>query len=174
MFTLGGAQGHWRQALRARPLAPVAVLGVLVIALAGSVARTSPHIQLTGYGTSGPAPAHAKSTSPPISQAVTTNAFGIAGRVTGLFPGFSDPLVLKVTNREGFPIIVTSIATTVKNAKANCAAANLSVSAFSGQLSVPAHGSAKTTVRAHMAVSAPEGCIASTFPLVYSGIGRKG
>lgn len=173
MSVLGGTQGHWRKALRAGSLGLVAVLGLFAIAPAGGLDLPSAHIQLSGSGTSGWGRTDADSSSQVVSPGPTAKAFGITGRVKGLFPGHSTRLVLKVTNREGFAIVVTRIATTVKKANAGCTAANLSVSVFSGHLSVRPHGSAKTKVRARMATKAPNRCSAATFPLVYRGVAKK-
>jgi hypothetical protein len=174
MFTASGAQGSWRRALRATRFGLAALLGVLTIGLAWNPAPTpTDQIVLAGYGVSGPDSTAGSTSTADAEQAESTGSFRIAGSVGGLYPGLSSQLVLTVKNPQHFKIVVTSMTTTVKNASATCIAANLSVSAFSGQLSVPANGSAKTHVNARLAKSAPDGCIGAAFPLVYHGLGRK-
>lgn len=173
MFTSTGAQGSWQRALRAVPLWSAALLGVLAVSTGGSASRHSTdHVVLSGYGSFGLTSAEPSQISSALREARANGTFRIAGSVSGLFPGSSRQLKLTVSNPQTFPIVVTSIATAVQNASASCTAANLSVSAFSGQLSVPAFGSAKVTVLAKLAYSAPNACIGSKFPLVYSGLGK--
>jgi len=126
---------------------------------------------LVGHGTSTTRSARANKGR--RVQAGRTGTFKIAGRVTGLYPGATRPLALTVHNPQAFPIIVTFIATSVESAGASCPASDLSVSSFSGQLPVPAFGSAKTSVAATLLVGATDGCIGSSFPLVYDGLARK-
>jgi hypothetical protein len=176
MFTASGAQGSWKRALRATRLGRPVLLGVLALGLCGLSSATrsgGDQIVLTGYGTSGSGTPSASTSTGAAPQTQTNGSFRIAGNVGGLYPGLSSPLVLTVTNAQPFTIVVTSIITTVNAASASCAAANLSVSTFSGQLSVPASGSAKTTVVASLAQGAPDACIGASFPLAYSGAGRK-
>jgi hypothetical protein len=169
-----GAQGSWRRALRARPFSLVALLGLLAVGLAGTWAGPRPEqMVLAGYGSSGPAPASAERSSPAGQRASTSGSFTIAGRVAGLYPGVTKHLVLRVTNPQGFAIVVTAIETKGQNASARCTASYLAVTSFSGHLSVPARGSAKTSVLAKLARRAPNACIGATFPLVYRGLGRK-
>jgi len=172
-----GAQGSRRQALCARPFGRVALLGLLglvAVGLAGTAARPRPdQMVLSGYGSSALASTSADHSSPADNQAITAGSFKIAGNVTGLYPGLSEPLELTVTNPQGFAIVVTWIATKVQNASASCTASYLKVSAFSGQLSVPAFGSSTTAVLAKLASGAPNPCIGAAFPLVYSGHGKK-
>jgi hypothetical protein len=175
MFTPSGALGPRRRALLATRSGLVALLGVLTVGVGGSSAtssRTLP-IVLTGYGSSGPDSTSGSTSSPVAPQTQTTGSFRIAGSVGGLYPGLSSPLVLTVNNPQAFTIVVTSITTTVTDASATCLAPNLSVSAFSGQLSVPGFGAAQTSVLASLAQSAPDACIGATFPLAYSGLAGK-
>jgi hypothetical protein len=173
MLTSNGTQGSGRRALRAAPLG-LTVLGALIVGLVTIwPAPGTNQIVLVGYGSSGPEPALAKTSAPAALTVKTTGSFRIAGSAGGLFPGHTTPLTLTATNPMAFKIIVTSITTTVNEASATCLAPNLSVSSFSGHLSVPAHGSAKVVVGASLAQGAPDACISATFPLVYSGLGRR-
>jgi hypothetical protein len=150
------------------------LVGVLAVGLAGGSSGPHPgHLALAGYGNSSLGSAPGSERPPAAAQTLTTRSFTIVGSVSGLYPGFSSPLVLTVANQQAFTIAVTSITTTVKDATAACLASNLSVLPFSGQLSVPAFGSAKTTVLARLAPSTPDTCIGATFRLSYSGLARK-
>jgi hypothetical protein len=169
-----GAQGSSQRALRAMPFALLALLGLLGIGLAGSAGGPRPDpVVLPRHGNSGHALAGTGGRVDGGPQAVASGSFKITGKLTGLYPGLTKALALTVTNPQSFAIVVTSIVTKVQNASATCTAPNLAVSAFSGQLSVPALGSAKTSVLAKLAQGAPNPCIGATFPLVYSGVGKK-
>jgi hypothetical protein len=174
MSTSTGAKGLWRGALRVARFGPAAALGVLAFGLAGSAAPpSSDQVVLAGYGTSGTTFANGSQSSPATPQAASDVSFRIAGSVGGLYPGAKRSLVLTVTNLQVFPIVVTSLRTAVRNASARCIGSNLSVSAFSGHLSVRAHGSAKTSVLVSLVPSAPNSCTGAAFPLVYSVLGEK-
>jgi hypothetical protein len=172
-----GARGSSPRALRARPFGRVALLGLLAlvaVGLAGTDTGPRPEqMILSGYGTSGPTSSAAVGSPPADKPAVTAGSFEIAGNVAGLYPGVTESLELTVTNPQGFAIVVTSIATTVQNASVSCTASHLKVTAFAGQLSVPALGSTTTAVLAKLASGTPNSCIGAAFPLVYSGRGRK-
>jgi hypothetical protein len=150
------------------------LLAVCVLGSAGSRAGAE-HALLAGYGTSGAAPspgaAHAASGVAGPSQ---TGSFSIAGNVVGLYPGSHLPLVLTISNPQTFAITVTSISTVVSRAAIGCGAANVKVTAFSGQLVVKAGKHAKTTVHADMIHSAPNTCQGASFPFRYSGIATAG
>jgi hypothetical protein len=185
MFIAGGPEGSRRRALRASVLALLAALGVLTVMLlegsagppgsAGHQGPARPGVSqgaLLGDGDSFPEPT-STGTTPGAAQITLGHAsFRIAGSVAGLYPGFTKVLVLTVTNPQFFRIVVTSITTTVKGASSTCLASNLSVKAFSGQLSVPGRGSAKVSVPASLALGAPDACIGATFPLSFHGVGR--
>ena len=173
MFTFS-AQGLGRRALRATLFGMVALLSVLAVGLGASlVGSPTSQIVLVGYGSSSSESALGATGSPSGLQAQTSGSFTIAGNVAGMFPGRTVPMLLTVNNPKSFPIVVTSITTTVGNASAACPASNLSVTPFAGQLTVPSLGSAVTTVVVSMALSATDGCQGATFPLVYSGLASK-
>ena len=102
-----------------------------------------------------------------------TIAFRLGGSVSGLYPGASLPLKVKVTNHEQFAIVVTSITTTVHDASASCVAHYLTVGEFVGRLVVPASGSAAVHVPVHLSHAAGNACQGATFPLTYLGQARK-
>jgi len=175
MVTSSSAPGSRRRARRAAaPFGLIVLLGVPAIVAAGGSGGPRPgHHALTGFGSSGlrSHPGGEGASAAPRTPA--TGAFTIAGTVGGLYPGFTGPLVLTVANPQAFTIVVSSITTSVTDATATCLASNLSVGAFSGQLSVPAFGSAQTSVPAGLAPSAPDACIGATFPLSYSGLASR-
>jgi hypothetical protein len=169
-----GVQGSRRRALRTRRLGVIGLLGLLAVGTAGSGAVLRPDkVMLPGYGSS-VVTAGGTGTRAPVGAITVSGRFKIAGSVAGLYPGLVKRLVLTVTNPQAFTIVVTSMTTTVKAASASCPASYLVVSAFSGQLSVPAHGSAKTSVQASLSAGTPDSCTGANFPLVYSGAGREG
>lgn len=100
-------------------------------------------------------------------------AFTIAGAVGGLYPGASTQLVLTVSNPQPFAIDVTSITTAVANPSASCAGSNLSVAAFSGNLTIPGRGAKKVSVPVALSHAAPDACQGVVFPLTYSGLANK-
>lgn len=162
---------HTSRRLRSHYLPALAVLltaSVAVVVGGGTVAATTlvSHDDGVAYAAGGD-----QSQAPDI--AATTGAFGISGNVKGLYPGAKKSLILEVTNHESFNITVTKISTTIHSMKNGCSSSNLSVSTFSGHLSVAANGTRFTTVQAMMAHSAPNVCQGATFALQYSGTATK-
>lgn len=102
-----------------------------------------------------------------------TGRFGISGSVTGLYPGASMPLVLTVSNHQEFTIVVTSITTSVGSPNPACASANLTVTQFIGDLSVPAKGTSNVAVTVTLTHAAPDACQGAVFPLQYIGTAVK-
>jgi hypothetical protein len=158
-------RGHaTRRVLRAGGWAAV----TLLIATAALASESGAHggtyaVSLSGRGTAAEQPPAAG------APALSSTSFTISGKAGGLYPGAVLPLRLTVTNKLTVPIVVTSLTTTVGAASTSCGASNLTVTPFSGQLSVPAKGKAKTTVQVSMAHSAPNACQGAVFPLHYSG-----
>jgi hypothetical protein len=108
-----------------------------------------------------------------VAASSPNGGFGISGSVKGLYPGKVAPLALKVTNPQKFAITVTSLTVAVKSASATCTAANVTVTSFTGSLSVPALGTATATVQFTLLHSAPNACQGAVFPLQYSGQATK-
>ncbi len=102
-----------------------------------------------------------------------TGRFGISGSVTGLYPGASMPLVLTVSNHQEFTIVVTSITTSVGSPSPACVSANLSVTPFAGNVSVPPEGTSNVTVTVTLSHSSPDACQGAVFPLQYTGTAVK-
>jgi hypothetical protein len=152
----------WR---RRRTLWPVPA-GVATAAALAAAAHGIPAGTLRGEGASWrPASAVVQSTS---------SGFKISGKLTGLYPGATRELVLVVHNPQMFPIVVTSITTTVASPSAGCQASNLVVTAFSGELPLRARTSAEVSVPVLMRHVAPDACQGAVFPLTYSGLGKQG
>jgi hypothetical protein len=124
---------------------------------------------VAGYGPSlesAPGAANAPGAAGPR----TTTTFSIAGRVGGLFPGKTFPLVLTLTNPLTVAITVRSITTTVSNASTLCVAGDLEVTSFSGHLVVAAGKSSEAMVYVTLTHSASNVCQGARFPLHYLGL----
>jgi hypothetical protein len=102
-----------------------------------------------------------------------TGAFTVKGQVSGLYPGRVTKLPLKLVNRNGFAIKVTSVAVKVGSASAACTYANVSVTKFAGALKVGPNSSRRLSLRITMRRSAPDGCQGAKFPLFYRGTAVK-
>ena len=96
-------------------------------------------------------------------------SFAIRGSVSGLAPGVTSQLVLKIANPFGFPISVTGLTVTVGDAGGSCVGQDLHVQPFHGPLQVPAHGTATTLLQVTLSNSSSNTCQAATWPLAYSG-----
>ena len=172
------ATGTLRPRRRARlsiPLGVMPLAAVLAAGLAGSPAHRQPDQGLLdGYGGSATELAlDTDSGSIALLTAQAAASFSISGSVHGLYPGLTRALVLTIVNHRSFAIDVTSITTKVGQATAACPPARLKVSAFAGNISVPARGTRKASVAVQLIQSASNGCIGVGFPLVYSGIAHK-
>lgn len=99
---------------------------------------------------------------------IGANYFSISGTMKGLYPGVTLPLVLTIANPAKIAITVTAIATTV-GSSGSCAAANVKVTSFNGQLHVGAGMKAQVAVHVTMAKSAPNACQGALFPFKYTG-----
>ena len=129
--------------------------------------RGSEQIRLTGSGSLGAAPAtSAWGAGSPVA---VPGRFSISGTVAGLYPGVSLPLVLSVTNPRHHWIVLHNVTAAAADASTGCLASNLSVSSFSGQLPIPALGSAHVTLQASLAHGAGNPCQGAVFPLAYTG-----
>jgi hypothetical protein len=144
-------------------LCAVATLALLLLAPVVFSATPGAALALTGSGSA------SVSRGGTATASSTGNTFGITGGVSGLYPCDVAQLPRTVTNRKPFPISVTSISTSVAQASPGCLAGYLSVSAFTGHLTVPATGNATATVTATLSHAAPDACQGATFALTYTG-----
>lgn len=149
-----------------------AVLGAGVVGVAAFVvvggSGGSADIMLNGVGA-----AAVGETTAAAPIAAAAGRFGIAGHASGLYPGASVPLELMITNPEPYDIVVTSITTTVGTPSAGCPGSLLTVTAFAGNQTVPAHASRHVTVTVSLAHAATNACQGVTFAFHYAGIGKR-
>jgi hypothetical protein len=143
------------------------IVAYAAVAWHHSPAASGDTIALSGYGTAG------KSDPSVTTSPTAAGSFRISGNVAGLYPGAHLPLVLTVTNPEHFAIVVTTLSVSAGNAAPGCGAANLATTSFSGNLHVPASGTATATVHVTLAHSAPNACQGVVFPLRYTGVATK-
>ena len=163
------ASGASRRARRWASLS----LGVACLALLVLTGRQTAQATLRGSGSSGPfAAILAGPKARPFANG-SAGSFRIGGATGGLYPGDSKLLVLTVINPQHFAIRVTSIATTVGSAGPGCAAQNLTVAEFTGDLTVIALGSAQIAVPVTLKHAAPNACQGAVFPLDYTGLAVK-
>jgi hypothetical protein len=160
-----------RQRAKRLPLIAIGLLTVISTMRSSGEAAVTNRMTLVGYGSS-VLQTQTASGAPtaPDATPLTTAAFFITGRVLGLYPGVTLPLVLTVTNPNKFSITVTSITTTVRNASSTCLAANVKVTSFSGAAVVAARNTAHVTVHTTMAHGAGDACQRAVFPFHYRGV----
>lgn len=164
---------------RTRILLFAAIVVLLVAAASGSLAVFGGGhgpAPVVGSGSSGghaPVDSQLKIPVPDGTGHGSHTAFSISGDVAGLYPGAVEPMVLTVTNHDHVDIVVSSMTATVTGAPSNCAAANVSVTSFTGSLLVHAHQTANTTVMVSMGHGAPDGCQGAQFTFGYLGTGSE-
>jgi len=154
------------------------VFSLIVVVVAGLVALLTLGTPgeaeagtLVGTGSSGSSLESAANVQPTTDAAAGT--FRIAGSAARLYPGAVVPLVLTVTNPDGFVIVVTSLTVKVHGTSTACGSPYVSASSFRGALHVSAHGSSRETLTLSMHLSADNGCQGAQFTLLYSGLARK-
>lgn len=106
----------------------------------------------------------ARPTAPP--------GFRITGSAVGLLPGIPGRLTVTVRNPYRFPIRVTALRVSVRDAK-GCSAHNLRPAQLRRRLVVPARGSRSFVVPISLAADAPNACQEARFRLVFSGRAAK-
>jgi hypothetical protein len=95
-----------------------------------------------------------------------------SGATPVLYPGVTDCVVFTVSNSLSVPITVQSITMALSSAPAGCVAADFSLPTFSGNLSVPAGGTATTPGLPVSLVETgtnEDACETSTLGFTYSG-----
>lgn len=153
---------------------------VLVVRSAGpaSPAATTGQSQGTGTVTQPPAETGSKA-KPPAND--DKHVFGIAGSVTGLVPGTTTPLVVTITNPNGYAIDLESVTTSVGSPGGGCPTGSLVVAPYTRSPSGPAvtapgKGTTTLTLQAHYVDSLTadqSGCRGATFPLTFTGTAEK-
>lgn len=160
-----------RRRSNALPVTATCFLVAVTAAFPAGTSTVSGKIELVGYGSSvKQQPASAAG----IARGADGNAaptFAISGKVSGLYPGKTLPLVLTVSNPNKYGITVRSISTAVGNASSLCVAANVLVTSFTGALFVGPAATGKATVHATMVHSAPNACKGAVFAFHYKGTG---
>ncbi len=89
----------------------------------------------------------------------------------GLYPGADVDVPVTVANRQSYPIVVRTATTSVGDAGPACTRANVTVTTFTGDVRVPAHGTAVVPLHFRMLASAPDTCQGATFPLSFRAEG---
>jgi LPXTG-motif cell wall-anchored protein len=97
--------------------------------------------------------------------------FVLSASLSGLYPNVDADFPVSVTNPRDFAIAVQSATVTIGDASPSCTSTYLAARSFSGDVVVPAHGSATFPVHLHMAGSAPDACQGATFPLTFTATG---
>jgi hypothetical protein len=97
------------------------------------------------------------------------DAWTLSGEVTGLYPGHPMTLEVRVANPSDSTMHVTSIDTIVASTTVGCAASQLTVNRFDGDIAVPATSTVTVPVRVLLATEAPGACIGATFDLRFTG-----
>lgn len=153
---------------RLRPVLACCAAALLVAALQSLVPREGKPVAVLSLGTNskpilvvlgGP---NSGSASPP------SKAFTIEGNVGGLFPGGAKQILLTVRNPNRQAITVTSLNVAVGSI-GPCAASNLWVTNFSGQLIVGAQTSSTRSVPIGMFAAAGNECKDASFALTFTG-----
>jgi hypothetical protein len=98
-----------------------------------------------------------------------TARFKIRGHVKQLYPGKEGKLRLRVTNPNGFPIVVRTIKVKVRPAGRWCSAKALKIRRFHGTRRIRAHRTVKMKLRIRMRKKVARACMGARFPLKYSG-----
>lgn len=147
----------------------------------GSPAAATRESQGTGTVGSAAAPSAPSTTAKAKPESKDDKGvFGISGSVTELVPGTTRPLVVTITNPNGYAIDVLSVTTTVGSPGGGCPAGSLVVPPYaysSGPaVSAPGKGSTTLTLSAQYVDSLTadqSGCRGATFPLTFTGTAEK-
>lgn len=139
--------------MRAHPRYPVAAVVVVTLA-AGAFAAA--------HGTD--PEARAASAGP---SKKSKSALRVRGSVDGLYPGGSQQLVVRVSNRSAKTTRIRSIKTRVDDAGPGCSAANLTAERRRVKLRIRPHSSRKLAIAVQMIPDAADACQGAQFPLTF-------
>jgi Bacterial Ig-like domain (group 3) len=95
-----------------------------------------------------------------------------SGATVLLYPGATDCAVLTVHNNLSVPMTVQSLSTTIPSSSAGCPVSDFSLPTFSGNLSVPANGTVRTSglpISLKNTGTNQDACQGVTLTLAYSG-----
>ena len=127
-----------------------------------------------GFGHRTPSSAQITGVTSTAAEQQARQHFLISGFVTGLYPGQTKPLVLKVRNPFGSTLKVTEIRIKVTQTDhAGCPATDLTATNFTGALLVPPGGQASTTVSVTMSSDAADACQGARYRMKYHGRGER-
>ncbi|MDX6490453.1 MAG: hypothetical protein QOD43_698 [Gaiellaceae bacterium] len=91
----------------------------------------------------------------------------VAGSIKGLYPGARKRLRLKIRNRLGVRMKLTSLTVLVRDGRWNCRGANVRVGRFRGRLLLPPRRRRAVTLVVSMPKTAPDPCQGAVFRLVF-------
>jgi hypothetical protein len=131
-------------------------------ALAGRVLRLASLLVLLAVyaaATASPRPRNG------ADEAPRTDRLAISAGASGLAPGVSVPLAVRLRNGYGFAIRVGDIRVRAGDARPGCPAAALDVGRTGGRTRVPAGGSRTVRIPAALDATAPDACQDARFPL---------
>jgi hypothetical protein len=103
--------------------------------------------------------------SGPVARA--SNAVRLGGHATGLYPGGTRPLRVRLENPAPWPVSVQSVQVLADDASRRCGAENVSVGSYRGDLRIPARRRRFVLLRISMRRGAASACQGATFPLSY-------
>ncbi len=106
------------------------------------------------------------------ASAAPVTSFSLSADFVGLFPGADLGAPVTARNPQPYALIVKTASVSISDAGPGCAASNVTVQSFSGDVTVPAGGSATIPVRIQMSPSAPDACQGATFPLQFQARGE--
>ena len=99
--------------------------------------------------------------------------FTLSADFVGLYPNANVDIPVTVHNPQSYAIAVHAASMVIGDASPTCTAANVSAQNFSGDVTVPAGGTATFPIRMHMYASAPDACQGATFPLTFTASGAS-
>jgi hypothetical protein len=95
--------------------------------------------------------------------------FAITGQVDGLYPGADMTLHALVSNPYPFPIRVTSVGATVRDAGPACPASLIEIHDSHAEVEIPRDASGTVPLAIRMDPIAPDACQGATWTLTFTG-----
>jgi hypothetical protein len=129
----------------------------LILALAGGLAVVLAFSLIAWAGGIRPRRERAKSSS----------ALIVTGSIKGLYPGARKRLRLKIRNRLGVRMKLTSLTVAVRDGKWNCRGANVRIGRFRDRLLLPPRRRRAITLVVSMPKTAPDPCQGAVFRLAF-------
>jgi hypothetical protein len=118
----------------------------------------------------------AQPSAPPVAGEITgdqmtgalESSVSIQGHVRGLYPGRMKRVQLRLRNRTGHPLVVTSIRAKATHANQSCSSDNLRTHTRGTHRRIPARSTEHIRYRVRMIPNASDACQGASFPLRYS------